>query len=594
MWEIEKPKTKKVETPPEELQGRYLVIGPPGTGKTTFLAAQARAIVSRWASAEDRGVWTTPLMICSLTRAAASEIAGRDLGITNELVGTLHSFCYRAIGKPQMLTADDLADWNRQYGRWDMPPNDYAPPTDEAVWDNSSDTTTGRYRGYALFSELEIHRHKMTPDDELKPEILGLKRAWTEFKQDRGVDFTDMIESARVTATKAPNHPWAILVDESQDLSALEYELVKKWGRQAKAIILVGDPLQSLYTWRGADPRIFYDTEVPESKRRVLSQSYRVPKKVLEASLSWAEQISDYRAIEYKPRQVPIVDEDDIDGDLDVSRASIADCGRLILDIDKLTDTGRSVMFQASCGYMLNNLIDELRDRGIPFANPWRETSPQWNPLGNRRGNTTVSRAARLCSNCPDMEASARAPWTWKDLHLIVEHMKVKDNLVRGVKVKIAEIAADEHDGDDRVYPSELNSVFEPDALGMAVDILSGKVESAKAIDWWSARLGPKHSVASGYAARVISEYGIRGLTSPPRVFVGTIHSFKGAEADVVYVFPDLSKAAMRQWMAGGEKKDEVVRTFYVAMTRSREKLVVCQPASRFCVPLRRHVRSMI
>ncbi len=59
----------------------YLVIGPPGTGKTTFLAKQVRKIV-------DEGGRS---MVCSLTNTAAQEVASRDLPVSEDLVGTLHS-----------------------------------------------------------------------------------------------------------------------------------------------------------------------------------------------------------------------------------------------------------------------------------------------------------------------------------------------------------------------------------------------------------------------------------------------------------------------------------------------------------------------
>lgn len=62
---------------------------------------------------------------------------------------------------------------------------------------------------------------------------------------------------------------------------------------------------------------------------------------------------------------------------------------------------------------------------------------------------------------------------------------------------------------------------------------------------------------------------------------MGTIHSVKGGEADVVVLFPDLSAAGMRQWVGPWEGRDAVIRCFYVGMTRARETLVICQPGSR-------------
>ena len=63
-----------------------------------------------------------------------------------------------------------------------------------------------------------------------------------------------------------------------------------------------------------------------------------------------------------------------------------------------------------------------------------------------------------------------------------------------------------------------------------------------------------------------------------PHVIVGTIHSVKGGEADVVYLFPDLSRAGDGQYHRMGPPRDSVVRLFYVGITRARHTLYICQP----------------
>ena len=71
-----------------------------------------------------------------------------------------------------------------------------------------------------------------------------------------------------------------------------------------------------------------------------------------------------------------------------------------------------------------------------------------------------------------------------------------------------------------------------------------------------------------------------------PNVIIGTIYSVKGAQADVVYLAPDLSRAGMVEWSAPGERRDGVVRQMYVGMTRARESLILCQPASAWHVQM--------
>jgi len=58
---------------------------------------------------------------------------------------------------------------------------------------------------------------------------------------------------------------------------------------------------------------------------------------------------------------------------------------------------------------------------------------------------------------------------------------------------------------------------------------------------------------------------------------VGTIHSVKGGQADVVYLFPDLSQAGDAQYQRAGEPRDSVIRVFYVGATRRGKRLYICQ-----------------
>ena len=76
------------------------------------------------------------------------------------------------------------------------------------------------------------------------------------------------------------------------------------------------------------------------------------------------------------------------------------------------------------------------------------------------------------------------------------------------------------------------------------------------------------------------SRRGPQALLETPKVVVGTVHSVKGGQADVVYLFPDLSQAGDAQYARGGVASDSVIRQFYVGVTRAREKLYICQAES--------------
>jgi hypothetical protein len=60
----------------------------------------------------------------------------------------------------------------------------------------------------------------------------------------------------------------------------------------------------------------------------------------------------------------------------------------------------------------------------------------------------------------------------------------------------------------------------------------------------------------------------------------------KGGEADVVYLFPDLSASGIRQWEGPRHDRDAIIRLAYVMTTRARETLVICDPARFGYMPI--------
>ncbi|MCL0053299.1 UvrD-helicase domain-containing protein, partial [Dehalococcoidales bacterium] len=77
-----------------------------------------------------------------------------------------------------------------------------------------------------------------------------------------------------------------LLVDEFQDTNLTQYELIKQLGGKYRNICVVGDPDQSIYSWRFADLRniLSFEKDYPEAKLVLLEQNYRSTKKILETA----------------------------------------------------------------------------------------------------------------------------------------------------------------------------------------------------------------------------------------------------------------------------------------------------------------------
>ena len=191
------------------------------------------------------------------------------------------------------------------------------------------------------------------------------------------LDFTDLIESALLDVDEAPGSTRFLFVDEAQDLSKLEVDLCRKWGKNAEKLILFGDPDQTIYEWRGASAENFTSLPFPEENYYLLDQSYRVPRAPHALAKKWIEQITERRDASYKPR--------DEDGQVDVSGVSYSRPSGVLGIIEDKMKTDQSVMLLASAAYMLAPTLKALRGSGIPFHNPFASKRGDWNPLRGKK-----------------------------------------------------------------------------------------------------------------------------------------------------------------------------------------------------------------
>ena len=92
-----------------------------------------------------------------------------------------------------------------------------------------------------------------------------------------------------------------------------------------------------------------------------------------------------------------------------------------------------------------------------------------------------------------------------------------------------------------------LAQLFEREAAEQMISVLNGGT-LAECVRWLQDRLLAVKRKAAEYPATVLLKNGPRALFEKPRVILGTIHSVKGGEADVCYLFPDLVALA---WSSG-------------------------------------------
>jgi superfamily I DNA/RNA helicase len=567
----------------------HLVFGPPGTGKTRYLTTKVREIVAQHGP--------DSLVVASFSVTAAQEIASRGLGLPQRAVGTLHSLAYRSIGHDQSVALDPdvLKEWNAEVGQeWKITADNRrkAPQSATEGGAQNTDATTAS-NGDELLASLDRARSTFIDPSEYDPQLAVFAKAWEDWKTRAGaIDYTDMIYLAWRQAvdndTAAPGNPRVLVVDEGQDMTPLETELALEWGKRADSLVIALDDDQAIMEWRGGDPRKLLELGIDDEykvDRLVLGKSYRIPAAAHAAAEQWVRRLSIRADKEYRPRTrtEPVVDEHgepvfDTDGeqmqrDTGEVVTGAAWCVHesiespsLVTRIDEEITRGRSVMVIASCAYMLQTLTKGLREEGIPFHNPYRPTEALWNPLGRRNGVSTASRVLAYLMPHEGMGEFGRL-WTGKDIKLWAELVKLKESgMVSNAKQEIVNLP----DGEIPWHvtaslfndPEKLTRAVTPDLGWLAENLLAGKEKAA------------------AYALQVARKRGPLALLDRPMVTIGTIHAVKGGADDVVYLAPDISPAGKAQ-LKTQNGRDQMIRQFYVGMTRCRDELRLLAPTPR-------------
>lgn len=537
----------------------FRVFGSPGTGKTTYLTSQIQAAANKYGA--DR------LFVASFTKAAAHEVAGRNQNIQN--VGTLHAHGYRSIGGTLKVAEAMIKEWNEDH------PEYMLSDGKQSDVDEVSEAGTVSTAGDELYTEMQLKRALMVPRNLWPVAVQAFARRWEDWKKARGIiDYTDMIEIPYRDVDAPPGNPSVGFFDECQDFTPLEMALVRKWGRTLDYIILAGDDDQCIYEWAGARPDVLIDGE--PAKKVVLKQSYRVPRAIHAVAMREILTVTKREPKEYRPR--------DEDGEVRYLRGVNSTMPEMIIRDIETRYKDKRIMILASCSYMLHNIIHALRMAGIPFANPYRPKNGAWNPLrrSTRDHTSTIDRLLSYIDMVPVEYREPDGDWEYLldagDFLKWYEILKVNGNIPKGTR-------------DDRI--KELKTIIANDGELLLHDVWRFFEEKSgiwdywgnparllEAVDWLIKNSQADKARAMEFPRRIIERRGVQALKDEPRIILGTIHSVKGGEADVVYVIPDLSYGAYQEKESSIAGRDAVKRLKYVAYTRARESLVLLDGAT--------------
>ena len=273
---------------------QYLrVIAGAGSGKTRVLTFRIAYLI------QNLGIADKTILAITFTNKAANEMKQRVIKLLNTTeigshVSTFHSFCarflreeIRLLNYPSTFVIIDEEDQHKVISdlikKHDLDKEIYTPKSILTFISNFKSEAISVEQAYKYAHGLE--------GDEIKTKIYEEYEKY--LTQNHYLDFDDLILKAVLILEKFPltREKWQnrfsnILVDEFQDTNWIQFRLVQYLASPKTSILVVGDPDQTIYTWRGADvsiildfPKMFKGTEDV-----ILNLNYRSTKTILECA----------------------------------------------------------------------------------------------------------------------------------------------------------------------------------------------------------------------------------------------------------------------------------------------------------------------
>ena len=288
---------------PEQLEavitteGYIRVVAGAGSGKTKTLTARYMYLV------EQLGISTANILCVTFTNKAAAEMKKRirrslpdqDLG----RITTFHGFCVGLLKEDchvvQYPSTFIVLDEEDKEAILRTVFEDLGITSREMTIKEAVDHIGWRKggRGYVktLIGDPEKLRQLANEATTLKDKVLY--RYFYEQRKCYGLDFDDLVyfvlyilQNSKETREKWQSRLEYIMVDEFQDIDKDQYALADILSGYHKNLFVVGDPDQTIYTWRGADVKFIleFDSRHEDVKTIYLNTNYRSIPQILTAS----------------------------------------------------------------------------------------------------------------------------------------------------------------------------------------------------------------------------------------------------------------------------------------------------------------------
>ncbi|SDW00268.1 DNA helicase-2 / ATP-dependent DNA helicase PcrA [Lachnospiraceae bacterium KHCPX20] len=268
-------------------KGPALCLAGPGSGKTMVLTGRIRYLVDALSVDPSR------ILVVTFTKDAASSIKRRyqqtAVGSSMPFFGTFHSIFYTILRQIPEMRSYQVISGQMAISLL------HGIMKEHQIKGYKEENLPEFLRAISCYRNGSVRNESPFVEGIRTELFFFVMEEYQKAKEREGLlDFDDMLFRAREILTTDPSllEKWQkrfeyILVDEAQDMNAVQYETICLLSRPQNNLFLVGDDDQAIYGFRGSSPEFLlnFSKDFPEADILFLHKNYRCGNRIVSASL---------------------------------------------------------------------------------------------------------------------------------------------------------------------------------------------------------------------------------------------------------------------------------------------------------------------